>query len=313
MLDLVGCRASRHKGAILFSTLGTQPFRGSIWLMRPDGPGLRAALRPKRRTSHLAAAGLSQTGPFVVVIHEAGAQGATTEKLFWNDLSFRTLRAAVPGGPPFQGGPAISPDLKSLAFLGSGVSKPMPALWLQRDGVRPERITQSGAGARTWSGLPVWSPDGAAIYFTQLTVGDSGLETQLMAVTASGPPERTVLGREHGVLAICFSRDGRQVAAVQRSGLELYDARTWAPLRRIAEWHQLPSPLYRGGGITWAPDPDRIIFGVQRQTEPDLALVLSLSVASGAVSILRQMSGRLGSVQYLPPAPESLSGNVEAP
>jgi eukaryotic-like serine/threonine-protein kinase len=150
----------------------------------------------------------SDTG---ILIYEAGGTMGGNNQLTWYGRSGKILETVGSAGPVYE--PAISPDMKSVAFM--RLSSTGSDLWLWDPTRRAEqRFTNDPAFART----PFWSPTGDSILFLSNRVGG---KTNLYQKASSGTGQDTpLLVDASRKTATQWSRDGRFIV------YSLVDAKT---------------------------------------------------------------------------------------
>jgi Tol biopolymer transport system component/serine/threonine protein kinase len=153
-----------------------------------------------------------------------------------------------------DGGPAFSPDGRSISFL-RALSSGITELWaapLKGGEARQVTFDSREVFSQTWS------PDGAGLVFSSNRTGS----TRLWRVSARGGSVRKLAGVGNAAADPAFSRDGRRLAFSQL----FRDANIWrvatAP-ESAATRKLIASPLY-DSSPQYSPDGRRIAFRSDR-------------------------------------------------
>ncbi len=151
----------------------------------------------------------SDTG---ILIYQTGGTKSGSNQLTWHDRSGKILGTVGSAGPIFE--PAISPDVKSVAFVrNAGNTGSDMWLWDQTRGAE-QRFSKDPAFAYA----PFWSPTGDRLLFMSNRLG--GI-TNLYQKTSSGASQETpLLVDASRKTPTQWSRDGRFIV------YSLIDAKT---------------------------------------------------------------------------------------
>jgi TolB protein len=195
--------AAPSSGLIAFSLRGRDD-NNAIYVVRPDGSGLRQLTRPQVRQGYGGDSGpeWSPDGRRVAFERDLPAWGADQFQVHVISANGRGERTLTAG--PYDVMPAWAPDSKRLAFVRLVIGDAVTVSSIYE-------VTLSGETTELIAGTadvsPAWSPDGRAIAFVRLIRGTP----QLFVADASGSDVRPL-----GIAGTqpAWSPDGRRLAFV---------------------------------------------------------------------------------------------------
>jgi Tol biopolymer transport system component len=280
---------------IIFTTLGNHPFQDSISTVWPDGSHVRQILEPEHRKSFLSVSGNSLAKPLLVTVYQGVDRKTKENHLFLYELAAGTWkRLTTQKGA--EGFGAISPDNSHVVFeFGAQTEEANKAgksrMWLTdlRSG-ETSQLT-SDQDAETWDSMPAWRPDSQEILFMRLKFSERGVSSKLMSVSASGGEPKLLA---EGVVAACYSPDGKRLAIVATGGLQIFDPET-QQRHLIVPWEKFPNYRYLSGGLTWSRDLNKIAFAILNQNSGESEL---WTVSSDGANATKIYGTKLGRISY---------------
>jgi Tol biopolymer transport system component len=280
---------------IVFATLGNYPFQDSISTVWPDGSHVRQILQPEGRKSFLSVSGNSLTKPMVVTVYQGVDSKKKENHLFVYELPAGTWkRLTTQKGAEGYG--AISPDNSRVVFefgaqTEEGKKPEKSRLWLTDLRSGETRQLTTDQDAETWDSTPTWQSDSEEVLFLRFKFSERGVLSKLMSVSTSGGEPRLLA---EGVVAACYSPDGKRLAMVATGGLQILDLET-EQRKLIVPWEKLPNYRYLSGGLTWSRDLDKIAFGILNQNSGESEL---WTVSSDGTNATKIYGTKLGRISY---------------
>jgi Tol biopolymer transport system component len=264
---MIGCTSSNMKQQaseqILFTVIGNQPFADSVYTIDPDGSHVNQILAPSRGRSYMHASGNSFQGGLAVMVHELGAAQHVEDHIYIYRRSTGAFdRLLTQEG--MEGAAYMSPDDKHVAFIFAPLPLDSPArlrLWItDLESKETHQLVPEDQERGVWYGYASWRPDGQEITFIKIRMVPPSVDTTLMSVPASGGEPTVLLGpSDNEVAAVCYAPDGKRLALMTKSGLELFE-----PVQRkrtlIRSWSSMENKQFRTGGIVWLRTQDKIAF-----------------------------------------------------
>jgi Tol biopolymer transport system component len=236
--------AARARNALIsfWSDRGGVP---GVWVMRPDGSGLRLV------TGTRWAAKRGEFSPDGRLLAFDGPPGRIPRL----DFDIQVIRLAGRGRRRLTRGPARdvqaswAPDGTTLVFQRRESEFGPQAVW---------RVGLDGRGLRrlTAGYAPSWSPDGRTIVFAR-GIGRSG-QSELYLIGAEGRSARRLTRTPNDEVPAAFSPDGRRILVTvfsrSRPG-------SWIEvLRRDGRGRRRLTSNGRDVAAAWSPDGRRILF-----------------------------------------------------
>lgn len=313
----------RTRGPRLLALRTTESGGSAIWLVRPDGGDPREIHVSPAGISDMIVSpnglgliyveprGLQRSALMLLDLESAQArplvddEGASAATPSWapiGDFIAYERRALVSGalgvpriwlaqpdgtllGPLFAGdgsdisyAPAWSPDSNSLAFL-DGVSQELKVYSFFSDTVR---TLAARSGER-----PGWAPDGSALIFSSVEVGEQGPTLRIRVVgVEEGAAQRDLTDGAGAELSPAISPDGTMVAFVRRepggagSGIWVVPTAGGAA-RRLSQ----PGP-HQDTQPHWSPDGARIAFVRSSAAGPLRSDAVVVNLADGAETVV---------------------------
>ena len=242
--------SSGSDGLIAFAGLRWSSMTESVYVIRPDGTGLRRIVRGGDSPAwspdgkRLAFARMLPRGWRVYVAHADG-----------------THERAITGYAPNARTPTWSPDGRSIAFVRLPRSVPGLDSFAQQvyvvgaDGHGLRRIT-AFSSFKGGAGRPTWSPDGRRILFWGRRSSADNARIDIWSVRPSGGGTRRLITSAYDP---AWSPDGSRIAFARHGDIYTATA-TGADVKRLTA-----TATVEDSAPAWSPDGTRIVFGSLRR------------------------------------------------
>jgi dipeptidyl aminopeptidase/acylaminoacyl peptidase len=241
------------------------------------------------------------------------------------------IAARLLDGRTWAGGPAVSPDGQTIAFVVSTIdldeNTTISRIWLAGPAGEPAPVTNGPHDSN-----PAWSPDGRWLAFSSRR-GDKEHQSTLHVLPVDGPGEvRTIATMPDGISDLRWSPDGKWLGYTSRTRDPRYDAKDerWQAPRKIETFftrlddvgwicdrpmhvyvaaadgtspprNLTPGP-FQHSGVAWLGDSSGIVTSAGRHDtwDRDLCEDLYLVPLDGDIVSLTKQTGMYGNPSVSP-------------
>lgn len=235
----------------------------AVSTIESDGSNPEQLLVPKNGRSYVHASGNSLREGLVVTVHEADPSGKVANHNFWYQPGTNQWQRLIEQNG-MEGAGYLSPDGSLVVCIfnpESVVAQELHPWIIDLRSREAKKLMNEDRKAQVWDGLVSWRPDNQEIVFVRLERTADVITTTLMQVSMlEGVPVR-LFGPDVGVMAACYSPDGKRLAALTAGGLEIVEGSNKKRLL-ILPWSKLPNAQFRSGGLVWSQRQNLISFAV---------------------------------------------------
>jgi TolB protein len=275
-----------RNGSIVFQRFDPRAGSWRLYVVRPDGRGLRALARGQTPDAQPAWSPDGRRIAFRRLVNP-GAAGERAQIFVVNadgrglrNLTAASCTASCLGNEE----PAWSPDGKRIAFVRSlGASPParpraIGIFVMNADGTHVRQLTQRNGTFHTEDRAPTWSPDGKRIAFVSAntTFRPAGAST-IYVINANGTNARSVRALPHawpGAGAPSWSPDGKRLlystyCVFGNCGQPAVGAQLYTVALDGKSQRRLTSLSGNSLEPRWSPDGRQIVFVRNARVGPD--------------------------------------------